>query len=88
VTSGTPKEFSKTHESGMELTVFFCDNCGSVIHKEGDTDAFRGLVIVQAGTLDDAEGLDMEKPGAELYVKHRASWLPEVAGAGQMQEFS
>jgi hypothetical protein len=71
----------------MDLTVFFCPDCGSAIKKTGTLDAFRGMAIVQAGTLDGADGMDAAGPAAELYVKYRAAWMPEITGAGQMQEF-
>ncbi len=44
------------------------------------------MVIVFAGTLD--EGLQGAEPAGELWVKHRANWLPALSGKGQMQEFN
>jgi hypothetical protein len=74
----------------MTLTLHFCENCGTKIYKEGDAEAFRGIAIVQAGTLDGEDGgmeLGDVKVGAELYVKDRVSWLEERKGTGQMTEF-
>jgi hypothetical protein len=83
------KSFGKKHESGMTLTIYFCENCGSTIYKEGDSDGFKGVAIIQAGTLDGQEmKLEDIKLGAELYVKHRVGWLGEMTGAIQCQEFS
>jgi hypothetical protein len=87
VTSGTPKTYNWTHESGMRMTFSFCGDCGVNISKTGDHDAFKGLVIVQAGTLDDVTGIVKAAPAAELYVKDRVSWVPEFVGVGQIQEF-
>jgi hypothetical protein len=87
VTTGTPKTYKWTHESGMKMAFSFCGDCGVNISKTGDHDAFKGLVIVQAGTLDDASGIKQAAPAAELYVKDRVSWVPELVGAGQIQEF-
>jgi hypothetical protein len=73
----------------MTLMVYFCENCGSTLYKEGDSDLFKGVIIVQAGTLDDQEmKLEDVKLGAELYVKHRVGWLGEMKGVAQCQEFS
>jgi hypothetical protein len=90
ITSGSSslKSYSKPHESGMDLTIFFCGDCGTVTYKELDADMFQGTVIVQAGTLDDMNALNQAQPDEELYIKHRASWLPKIPSAGQMQEFS
>ena len=87
VTDGSPKDYTVTHESGMKLTVHFCDNCGGVIYKTADNDLFRGYAIVQAGTLDDQEGLEQAKPEMELYTKYRAPWLSNLDWAAQKQGF-
>ncbi len=88
VTAGTPKSYAATQDSGMTLTYSFCGNCGCTVFKTGDAEAFRGMTIVQAGSLDDLAGVEQAEPGAELYVSRRVSWLPALAGKGQMQEFS
>jgi hypothetical protein len=88
VTSGTPKIYHWTHESGMKMQISFCGDCGVNISKTGDLEAFKDLVIIQAGTLDDQDALEKAAPAAELYVKNRVSWIPALAAAGQMQEFS
>lgn len=87
--SGLLKDFSIPHESGMTLTTHFCSNCGSCVYKEGDSEAFKGTVIVQAGTLDKG-GMELNdvKPGAELWVKQRVPWLEELKDVAQLQEFA
>ncbi|KAK7897508.1 hypothetical protein LTR67_004135 [Exophiala xenobiotica] len=87
ITSGTPKTYATTQDSGMTLTYSFCGNCGCNVSKIGDGEAFRGVVIIQAGSLDDIAGIEDAEPGAELYVSRRVSWLPALAGKGQVQEF-
>ncbi len=72
----------------MEIKLSFCGDCGSPLCKEADAEAFRGLTIVFGGTLDGEGAMDGVKPGGELWVKYRASWVGEVEGAGQMQGFS
>lgn len=73
------------HESGKKLTVYFCGDCGSTLYKTHEL--FPGKVVVLAGTLDDAEGLEQAKPQVELFTKHRASWLPVLSWADQKDEF-
>ncbi|KAK5710431.1 hypothetical protein LTR17_018879 [Elasticomyces elasticus] len=85
VTSGTPKTYDWTHESGMKMEFSFCGDCGANISKTGDHDAFKGMVIVQAGSLDEKQEQELPAPVAELYVKQRVSWLPAL-GVGQIQE--
>lgn len=86
------KTFSLKHPSGMMLSYHFCETCGTKIYKEGDADAFKGIFIVQAGTLDNPVGEEMDikdaKIGAELWVSERVAWLGELPGAVQCQQFS
>lgn len=71
----------------MTLTYSFCANCGCTISKIGDADAFKGVVIVQAGSLDDDSGIEGAEPQAELYVSRRVPWLSAMDSKGQMSEF-
>lgn len=75
----------------MILTLHFCVKCGTKIYKEITGDAFKGLLIVQAGTLDGGGegemGLEDVKVQAELWVKERVGWVKERADAKQMSEF-
>lgn len=87
VTAGSPKHYTETHESGMKLTVNFCDNCGSTIYKIADHELFRGNAVVQAGALDDPQGLEQAKPELEVYTKYRAPWLPNLDWAMKKPEF-
>lgn len=85
---GTAKEYNETHESGMHMTLHFCETCGCPLYKTADRPEFEGDVIILAGTLDDPRAFDDAKPHAELYVKDRASWLPALGDAKQLQEFA
>ncbi|PMD46988.1 hypothetical protein L207DRAFT_477886 [Hyaloscypha variabilis F] len=92
ITSGQQhlKSYSLPHPSGMTLTLHWCENCGTKIYKEGDAEAFKGIAIVQAGTLDEGEGgleIGEVKVGVELYVKDRVGWLGEREGTAQCQTF-
>ena len=74
----------------MTLTINFCEKCGTKIYKEGTADDFKGLFIVQAGTLDGEGGMGLDDVDvkAELWVKERVKWLGAREGLGQMQAFS
>ncbi|KAH8812354.1 Mss4-like protein, partial [Xylogone sp. PMI_703] len=84
VTKGTPQKFSKEHEFGMTLTVFFCPKCGTTVWKEATGDVFKGLKLVQAGTLDDKTLLNDEVK-LEFYTTERVPWLHALEGATQAQ---
>ncbi|KAK9320973.1 Mss4-like protein [Lipomyces orientalis] len=86
--SGAIKHFTKKHESGMLLTVCFCPNCGTSIYKTADSEQFKGLIILQAGTLDSGLAIDMKKPNAEFWTKYRTSWLEEFNGLEQYTGFA
>ena len=72
----------------MTLTYSFCENCGCVISKVADGEGFRGVTLIQAGSLDKESSIEDADPGIEFYVSKRASWLSELPGKGQMQEFA
>ncbi|KAJ3540443.1 hypothetical protein NM208_g5068 [Fusarium decemcellulare] len=86
LTSGQPKSYSADHEYGMVLTIFFCPDCGGTLWKEATAPQFKGLKLVQAGTLKDAMNLQ-GKIDAELYAPERASWLVPLQDAAQKQQF-
>ncbi|KAF2417410.1 hypothetical protein EJ08DRAFT_600070 [Tothia fuscella] len=83
VTSGTPKSIGKTAESGKEITSYFCGDCGSTLYRDGES--FGDLKIIKVGIMDDVEALAEAKPGVELYVAKRVSWVPETRGAEQKE---
>lgn len=87
ITAGTPKHFNTVHESGMNLTVHFCDNCGGTIYKTADLEAFKGMAVVQVGTLDDPDVVAQVKPTMEFWTKYRVPWLSNLEGTAQMLEF-
>jgi hypothetical protein len=86
ILAGSPKSFTKLHESGQNITLHFCGDCAGVIYKEMGGSGFAGLVIVHAGTIDDVKAMDEAKPMAELYVKNRTSWFPKLENTIQVEE--
>lgn len=88
ITSGTPKHWTfQQNESKLHFKTTFCGDCGTLISKENDeAEDFKPVLILQCGTADEGLGLGGE-PGEELFVPHRAGWLPELKAA-QMQGFT
>ena len=83
--SGTPKEISKTADSGKSITSCFCQDCGTTLFRYGDAfGGVDGMRIIKAGVLDDVNVINSIKPGAELFAPERISWVQEIAGAGQV----
>ncbi|RJE27375.1 Glutathione-dependent formaldehyde-activating enzyme [Aspergillus sclerotialis] len=85
--AGVPQQHEVLHESGMKLTHFFCDTCGTPLYKVLDGEAFRGKIIIYAGSLDAPDGLNRVKPDEELYVKHRVDWVPVIGETRQTMAF-
>lgn len=54
--------------------------------KEATAPQFKGVKLIQAGTLTDAKKLD-GKVDAEFYVPERASWLVPIEAAAQSKDF-
>jgi hypothetical protein len=76
VQSGTTKVFHDKGDSGQGLERHFCPNCGSPIASIAE--AFPGMVLIKAGTLDSLAGLT---PTMELYTDRAAGFvapLPDV----------
>lgn len=69
VLSGQPKGYTKTADSGNQMTRLFCDHCGSPLFTK-DSGAPDNLVV-KAGSLDNADHI---KPIAELWTIHKSAW--------------
>lgn len=85
VIKGTPRHNHFTQESGLQVETSSCGDCGGTIGKTADDPAFQDVFILFAGLLD--EDISTFKPDAELWVKHRASWIEPLDFALQAQEF-
>jgi len=69
IVTGTPKEFTKTADSGHELTRHFCGNCGAPLFTSSPT--HPETVYVKAGALDDPAVI---KPAYQSWTRSRISW--------------
>ncbi|KAJ3545292.1 hypothetical protein NM208_g2581 [Fusarium decemcellulare] len=88
--TGELKVYQATHfDEGFEIWLHFCPTCSSPIFAEasGNPPAPDDPVFIQGGTLDDTIPLEAT-PVAELNVKHRLSWIGQIANAEQRQGYS
>jgi hypothetical protein len=69
ITQGTPKRYDAAAESGRTLYRFFCADCGSPIYSQRATNP--DLVVVRAGTFDNAEGM---KIAANIWTRSARAW--------------
>jgi hypothetical protein len=78
--NGTTKTYDFMGDSGKPKHHRFCPECGSGLMNEGDI--MPGVVIIFAGTLDDASWL---KPSREIYGDSAQPW---VSLRGEMPRFA
>jgi hypothetical protein len=81
LTSGSPKKFHYTAESGKGLDRNFCPECGARLFTD-NLETFPGLVFVALGSLDRPE---LIAPKLEMFTKRRLIWnrpldLPQFGG--------
>lgn len=89
ILSGTPKEISKTADSGKSITNAFCTDCGSTLFRFGDSFGGRdGMRIIKAGVLDDVNVINSIKPGSELFAPERIEWVSKVEGSSDVNAVS
>ncbi|KAL5344277.1 hypothetical protein ACLOAV_010781 [Pseudogymnoascus australis] len=77
--SGTPKQFTKTADSGSEITSHFCGDCGTTLWRSGIF--FPGGKIVKSGIMDDPKWQGEQRPVGELFAESKTAWLPELVKA-------
>jgi hypothetical protein len=70
LTKGKPKSFHYTADSGHGLDRNFCPDCGARLFTN-NLEGFPGLVFVQIGSLDNADGI---APKMEIFNKRRLKW--------------
>lgn len=82
VTAGNPKVFSKTADSGVGIDNYLCGTYGTTLWLE--TDNFKNLIIIKAGTLDEAdEIISAGIPAAEVFTRSRVAWVKPIHEAEQ-----
>lgn len=76
---GDLKTFEDKGDSGKPMYRRFCPECGSTVLDEAG--AMPGVLMIQAGTLDDPSWL---KPGMQIYCDSAQPW---VSLGGEWQRF-
>ena len=75
VTSGTPKPFHYTAQSGKGLDRNFCPDCGSRVFSS-NLDSFPNTVFPQIGCLDNPQGIE---PVVEMFTRRRLRWVAPLS---------
>jgi hypothetical protein len=70
VTTGAPKAWRRTAESGHVITSFFCGDCGVRVFTRSTR--LPGTLFVKCGTLDDTRRL---LPVAHFWTRSAQPWL-------------
>jgi hypothetical protein len=77
--TGEVKVFDAKGDTGQAVHSTFCPNCGSPVL--GTAEIMQDVVMIRAGTLDDASTL---KPAMEIYCDSKQPW---VSLGGGLQSF-
>ena len=76
---GEPAQTIRRAESGREIHGFFCAGCGTRLYDRFA--AVPDIMVLKAGTLDDARGLE---PVAQFWTSRKQDWV--VLPADQIQD--
>ena len=68
--SGTPREFTRTAESGGAVHNYFCPECGSTLYWRADN--LPGMLGVAFGALTDPE---RTAPARSIFERSKQGWL-------------
>jgi hypothetical protein len=74
IVQGQLKTFSDKGDSGKAVYRRFCPSCGSSVLTE--VDAMPGVIMIAAGTLDDASWL---QPSLQMYCDSAQPWVKLAA---------
>ena len=70
ITTGKPKLYADTADSGNRLSRFFCADCGSSLYSRREN--MPQMTILKVGTLDDASGLTL---AMNIWTDSALPWL-------------
>ncbi len=70
ITSGTPRVYRDTAQSGNILFRKFCENCGSSLFSQREK--MPEMTVLKVGTLDDASGL---KLAMNIWTDSALPWM-------------
>ena len=69
-TSGTPKTYQDTAESGNTLLRHFCGGCGSPIYSQREK--MPEMMVLKVGTLDDSSGMKLT---TNIWTRSARPWM-------------
>lgn len=75
LTSGTPKIYVKTGDSGAKRPQAFCPDCGSPIYATSDDDGPK-IHSIRAGTIRQRDQLIPKK---QIWARSSRSWIDDLA---------
>jgi hypothetical protein len=78
VLSGTSKAYTRTADSGNNMTSYSCGWCSCVMWVQSASKP--ALRMIRTGTIDDDEVLDGMVPSKELYCSYRPASFGEYPG--------
>lgn len=73
---GEAKSWSRTADSGLGVTYWFCPDCGSTVHFM--TEHMAGLVAIPLGAFDDPYAF---APAFSVWEERKHDWV-DIVGAG------
>ena len=71
LTSGIPKSFIRTADSGAKVESFFCDACGVRIYAKAAVSNSEHIIL-KPGTLQNTNDLN---PSADVWLKSKQDWF-------------
>lgn len=81
MTRGAPRAFTKTGDSGRELSRHFCGDCGSPLFTSSP--AHPEWIFVKAGVLDDPT---VVAPESESWTSSEVAWARPPAGIARYEK--
>ena len=69
ISKGTPREYSKTADSGRQLTRHFCGDCGAPLYTSSSLQPEK--IYVKAGALDDP---GVVRPAYQSWTRSQVKW--------------
>jgi hypothetical protein len=78
--TGLTKQFTRTADSGNEITGVFCPECGVRIYHAPNP--VQDMVFLKPGTLDDTSWL---RPDHFIWMKSAQGWVPVPGGVKALE---
>ena len=77
ITSGTPRIYIKTADSGSKREQAFCEHCGSPLYASSVGGPEPRLYSLRAGTIHQRDQLRIAH---QIWTRSRSPWLGQLAG--------